>query len=292
MITTPRGRPADVIPQLRRRQRTGIALSTAKMPGGRLFLFQRLFRKSFQDNHGPISHPATPEGLRIYAVADIHGRADLLTAMEDVIGADLVHSPCAAAVTVFTGDYVDRGPHSWEVVERLSSGPFVTQAITLRGNHEALFLKFLEDPLAIAEGWRQNGGLETLLSYGVDAYHLRRGASMEDMARSFQERVPGRHLDFLNQLPLSVTLGDYFFCHAGVRPGVRLEDQRESDLLWIREEFLGTDSDFGKVVVHGHTPVPRPEVRRNRINIDTGAYMTNRLTCLVLEGRDQRFLWT
>lgn len=237
-------------------------------------------------------HPTVPDGLRVYAVGDIHGRLDLLFAMEQQIGADLERAPCPLAVTVFTGDYVDRGSNSHEVVERLSVRPFTTPTVMLRGNHEAMLLRFLEEPQTMIETWRQNGGLQTLLSYGVDAHHLRRGAAVEDIAERFRKRVPHHHLDFLKSLPLFTCVGDYFFCHAGVRPGVPLDEQREIDLLWIRDEFLHADVDFGKVIVHGHTPVTRPEIRRNRINIDTGAYMTNRLTCLVLQGREQRFLWT
>jgi serine/threonine protein phosphatase 1 len=113
---------------------------------------------------------------------------------------------------------------------------------------------------------------------------------MTALVAEFSRRIPSRHLNLLRSLTLSATIGDYFFCHAGVRPGIELERQREEDLLWIRDMFLESDEDFGKIIVHGHSPHAEPEVLPNRINIDTGAYATGRLTCLVLEGEERRFL--
>ena len=175
------------------------------------------------------------------------------------------------------------------VVERLASGRFPTRLCALRGNHEAMLLRFLGEPQFL-EFWRGNGGLETLHSYGVDVSTAMRGEGYETAHEAFLTALPDSHRAFLEATELSATVGDYFFCHAGVRPGAPLSNQSEDDLLWIRDSFLSYERSFGKIVVHGHTPVARPEVRTNRINIDTGAFATSILTCLALEGEDRRFL--
>jgi serine/threonine protein phosphatase 1 len=148
---------------------------------------------------------------------------------------------------------------------------------------------FLDDP-SVADDWRHWGGLETLHSYGIPLNPLMRGRDYEIAAEAFGRALPASHRDFLASLPTSLTVGRYFFCHAGIRPGVPLQRQSDDDLLWIREPFLESTMNFGKVVVHGHTPTEQPEVLPNRINLDTGAYMTGRLTCAALEGERVRFL--
>jgi len=163
--------------------------------------------------------------------------------------------------------------------------------VALKGNHESLFEAFLHDP-AVAGQWRRLGGLETLNSYRVSVASLMMGRNYEQAAEDLRAAVPAAHLEFLRSLSMSLTTGRYFMCHAGVRPGVPLNRQSEEDLLWIREEFLSSRADFGKIVVHGHTPTESPEVRPNRINIDTGAFMTGRLTCAVLDQGRPRFLST
>jgi serine/threonine protein phosphatase 1 len=188
------------------------------------------------------------------------------------------------------GDVIDRGSDSKGVVELLVSKDLPTRILTLCGNHEAMAKAFLQSASTCGDLWRRNGGTETLFSYGVDVQAFRAGKGFPDAAREFRDRLPSEHLKFLARLPTHFSIGDYYFCHAGVRPGVPLDRQRESDLLWIRDDFLSSGADFGKVVVHGHTPVPAVEVRGNRINIDTGAYISNVLTCLVLEGSQFRFL--
>jgi serine/threonine protein phosphatase 1 len=231
---------------------------------------------------------STPERTRVYAIGDVHGRDDLLDAMAGLIERDCASAP-AETVTVTIGDYVDRGPHSAAVVERLASGRFPTPLRALRGNHEAMLLRFLAEPLFL-EYWRWSGGLETLRSYGVDVSAAMRGEGYERARDAFAEALPATHRAFLEATELSVSIGDYFFCHAGVRPGRPLERQSGEDLMWIRDGFLGCERPFGKIVVHGHTPAPNPEVRPNRINIDTGAFATSRLTCLALEGERRWFL--
>jgi serine/threonine protein phosphatase 1 len=189
------------------------------------------------------------------------------------------------------GDYVDRGPDSRGVLDRLVHNPFPTKYIALKGNHEELFEAFVHDP-SVASQWRRLGGLETLHSYGVSVTAVMIGKGFEEASSALRRAVPEEHLRFLGSLKLSMSVGEYFLCHAGVRPGIPLEHQAAEDLLWIRDEFLNSRKSFGKIVVHGHTPIASPEVLPNRINIDTGAFMTGRLTCLILEGASRRFLST
>jgi serine/threonine protein phosphatase 1 len=233
-----------------------------------------------------------PEGDRIYAIGDIHGRADLLEKIAREIESDL---SSAAADTlsgaVFLGDYVDRGPHSSRVLERLAHRDFPIPFVALRGNHEQMFLNFLAEPEFLST-WRQFGGLEALHSFGIDLRDARDGRGYEAAHAELVEAMSPEVRAFLEQTATSFQHGDYFFCHAGVRPSVPLASQQDKDLMWIRDDFLRSPAYHGKVVVHGHTPVGEPDERPNRINIDTGAYVSGRLTCLVLEGESRRFLST
>jgi serine/threonine protein phosphatase 1 len=227
--------------------------------------------------------------LRIYAVGDIHGRADLLEALARRIEDELASAP-VEALTIFLGDYVDRGLQSSAVVESLSRGVFPTPFHALRGNHEDILLRFLEDA-SVLERWRKFGGVETLHSYGVDVYSVMRGKGYEEARRALVARFPDHHRQFLVETPLTASHGDYFFCHAGAKPGVPLVEQRAEDLLWIREEFLNFQGNWEKMIVHGHTPVSEPDIQHNRINVDTGAFATSVLTALVLEGDSRRMLF-
>jgi serine/threonine protein phosphatase 1 len=221
-------------------------------------------------------------------IGDIHGRLDLL---ERAIAAihDDVEAYGADALTVTLGDYVDRGPQSSGVIERLAQNPFPTPYVALKGNHEDMLEAFLDDPTFGAH-WRRQGGTETLDSYGIKVRRLLVGRADAEAAEQLRANMPEQHVDFLHALKTSHTHGQYFLCHAGVRPGVPLDQQDEQDLLWIRDEFLASTDDFGKIVVHGHTPIPEPEVLPNRINIDTGAFATGRLTCIALSDTGYRFL--
>jgi serine/threonine protein phosphatase 1 len=231
-----------------------------------------------------------PEGVRLYAIGDVHGRNDLLARLADHIELDLAHRPVGRAITVFLGDYVDRGPDSAGVIDRLARGDFPTEIIALRGNHEATMLAFLRDPKAL-DGWRHYGAVETLASYGVDVRETLRGRGFEDARAALWAALPDHHLDFLQNTLPSWTAGDYFFVHAGVKPNVPLERQEERDLYWIRDEFLRHRGFFDhKRIVHGHTPTPAAELLANRINVDTGAYASGVLTCVALEGLDQRLI--
>jgi len=226
--------------------------------------------------------PRVPGGVRIYAIGDIHGRADLLDLVLNQIEIDLAKNPIPVAIEVYLGDYVDRGPASREVIDRLVVRNRTFQAVFLKGNHESYLNQFATNP-AVLEEWRQFGGLETLRSYGI-VPSIHSGAdAQERLAARLRQALPASHTGFLNNLRLSFTCGDYFFTHAGVRPGITLTNQREEDLLWIRQDFLLCEDQFSKIIIHGHTPTLDPEVRPNRINIDTGAYATGRLTCLRLE---------
>ena len=232
-----------------------------------------------------------PAQTRLYVVGDVHGRMDLLDALVEKIGDDLLRGQFENAATVFLGDYIDRGPHSAQVVERLASDDFPTSFIALRGNHEAEFLDFLQDA-SVLENWRRYGGLETLVSYGVDVSAPMCGKGYGLAQRELARKLPAHHLAFLRRTRLSYSCGDYFFCHAGVRPGVPLEEQNSQDLLWIRRAFTDYRGPIEKVVVHGHTPVEAPAIMPNRIAIDTGAYATGVLTCLVLQDDERRFMAT
>ncbi|MEX0852278.1 MAG: metallophosphoesterase [Bauldia sp.] len=232
--------------------------------------------------------------MRLYAIGDVHGCDALLVEAHSKIAADLAARPAADHRIIHIGDYTDRGANSAAVLERmvkLAAGD--QRVICLMGNHDERLLAFLSEPAAAGPAYLSDnmGGSETLRSYGVAVSRF--GWLMSDfaaLARQLRERMPPAHRAFLEALRLSARLGDYFFCHAGIRPGIPLDQQDPEDLVWIREEFLTDDSDHGVVVVHGHTPMKAPEVRPNRINIDTGAVFGGPLTCLALEGTDYRFL--
>ena len=230
--------------------------------------------------------PSLPKGLRVYAVGDVHGCADLLADAFARIDADRTASLPVRCLEIYLGDLIDRGPASREVIDRLIERRADREVVCLKGNHEDLALRFLADP-SLFPTWGKLGGRETLMSYGLMPL-VRGAAEQAALARAFGAALPPSHRSFLMSLPVFQVCGDFFFVHAGVRPGVSLERQREADLLWIRDEFLNWSDPFGKLVVHGHTPVRQPEFLPNRINIDTGAYATGRLTCLRIEGTDLR----
>jgi serine/threonine protein phosphatase 1 len=228
------------------------------------------------------------KNTRLYVIGDIHGRLDLLDRAIAAIQRDVAEHG-SGALTVTLGDYIDRGPASRGVLDRLAANPFPTPYVALKGNHEALLEAFLADP-TVGMHWRRLGGLETLHAYGVPVSGLMVGKNYEEAADRLRAALPPEHTSFLQSLKTSLSHGKYFLCHAGVRPGVPLEQQSEEDLLWIRDEFLSSKMDFGKIVVHGHTPTAEPEVLPNRINIDTGAFATGQLTCVVLDEGGHRFL--
>lgn len=235
-----------------------------------------------------------PPHTRLYAVGDIHGRLDLLEQLLQKIQADAAESPPARLELVFLGDYVDRGFQSRGVIDCLRSAipsGFVTTF--LRGNHEEVMLRFYDGDLGIALDWLYFGGRETLASYGIapPPANLPRD-KLPALQAELTAKLPIDHVTFLRATQLHYVCGDYTFVHAGLRPGLGLAQQLREDLLFIRSDFMQSDDDLGTRVVHGHTVVEAPEMRPNRISIDTGAYATGRLTCAVLEGSGCRFLQT
>jgi serine/threonine protein phosphatase 1 len=253
-------------------------------------MFRRLFG-SGREKAGPPS--AVPAGTCVYAVGDIHGRADLLSEMHGLILSDAAASSAVRRVVVYLGDYVDRGLESRQVVDLLLDEPLAGfESIHLKGNHEEFMLVFLEDT-GIGPGWLNNGGNATLYSYGVGLGEAPGMAERLEAAQAdLSGKLPPRHLRFLESLRLTHEEGDYLFVHAGIRPGIPLESQKEEDMLWIRDAFLDSTRDHGKIVVHGHSITPEPEVLPNRIGIDTGAFSSGTLTCLVLEGSARDFILT
>jgi serine/threonine protein phosphatase 1 len=261
-------------------------------------VLRSLFRRSLDDwpsEPNVDGQPArVPPGVCVYAVGDVHGRADLLQALHRQIAEDAAQlTPGTDKLVIYVGDYVDRGLESRAVLDLLIDQPLAEfHPIYLLGNHDAWLLSFLIDA-RIGPTWLRYGGDATLHSYGV---RLRPPivdpAHYEKLQTELRERLPRAHAEFLERLELSYETGDYLFVHAGVRPGVALDQQSADDLLWIREPFLSSRRDLGKVIVHGHTVEAEPAVRFNRIGIDTGACWTGCLTCLVLEEGGYRFLST
>jgi serine/threonine protein phosphatase 1 len=226
-----------------------------------------------------------PDDVRIYAIGDIHGCTDLLRHQLAQIEADELRHPHARSTIIFLGDYIDRGPDSRGTIDLLLACARMREVICLKGNHETFIRQFLDAPESL-NNWRSFGGLETLVSYGLRPSISRSDSDHERLSNELRAVMPAQHLAFLDSLPTSFICGDFFFVHAGVRPGLALARQSEDDLLWIRNEFLEHDSPFEKFIVHGHTPVAAPEVRCNRVNVDTGAFATGRLSCVAIEGTD------
>jgi len=226
--------------------------------------------------------PALPPGVRIYAVGDIHGRLDLLNELLARIGDDMSSRPATRSVSIFLGDYIDRGPSSRETIDRLIAHAEANESVFLKGNHEQIAISCLRDR-GLFERWMRLGGRETLMSYGITLAALSDDKQIVRLQAAFHEALPQSHFRFFRDLQSSYTCGDYFFAHAGVKPDIPLSRQKESDLLWIRQEFLSSYDDFGKIVIHGHTPTRGIQVEPNRVNIDTGAFATGRLTCLVID---------
>jgi serine/threonine protein phosphatase 1 len=238
------------------------------------------------------ARPCIPEGLRIYAVADIHGRVDLLETLLSTIAEDCRRAPQAVRI-IFLGDYVDRGPFSCHVLDLLT-GPSLPRdgAVFLKGNHEDALLAFLDDPMS-GPPWFALGGMATLSSYDVRVpCNLPSHERLDRLRDQFQRALPPDHLRFLRSLRLAETVGDYFFVHAGVDPRVPLDDQAVSDMLTIRDRFLDWERPLDKVIVHGHSVSSEPVFKSWHIGIDTAAFATGRLACLALEGTDRWILST
>jgi serine/threonine protein phosphatase 1 len=227
--------------------------------------------------------PRLPDGLCIYAIGDIHGCARQLQDVFSAIDLHLSRAAPARALHVFLGDYIDRGPASAQTIDLLIERSRHHESIFLKGNHEAFLFEVLQDASRL-EAWKEFGGFQTLMSYGLAPSLNPDRDEQNELVQALMRGMPDHHRRFFSSLRSSFLCGDFLFVHAGVKPGVPLRQQREEDLLWIRDEFLQSKEDFGKFVVHGHTPVPKPDIRSNRINIDTGAYATGILTLLTIQG--------
>ena len=268
-----------------------IAANFDRQPGTRgSTMLERLFKTKAA---GLGQDARVPAGRRVYAIGDIHGRLDLLQALHGRIERDAADAPDLDKTVLYLGDYVDRGMKSRQVIDYLLDPPLPGfQAVHLGGNHEAVMLKFLVDA-GVGPLWLRLGGDMTLFSYGIALALSDATPELIEEARvALRESLPRRHFRFLRRLRRTHAEGDYLFVHAGIRPGVPLDEQEADDLIWIRDKFLASKADHGKVVVHGHSPVEEVQFRDNRISIDTRAYATGRLTALVLEGATRRLLDT
>lgn len=225
---------------------------------------------------GELVYPAIDAETVLYVIGDIHGRADLLRRVHEAIERDWEAGTAERRLEIYLGDYVDRGPESAGVIAMLRARIERGGVLALSGNHEAVLLHFLEGRISDRE-WLDWGGAATALSYGVNP--SREAVLSAALARA----VPLEDIRFLRSLRSSYRYGPYFFAHAGVLPSRTLEEQVPDDLLWIRKPFLDHSGPFGAIVVHGHTPNAEPEFRPNRINLDTGAYATHRLSCLRID---------
>ena len=234
-------------------------------------------------------HPRGPEGQRAYVVGDIHGRLDLLDKLLEQIHRDIAERPKCKTLLVFVGDLIDRGPSSAQVVERLRTYRHEgVRAVFLLGNHEEVLLRILAGETGLLTKWRWFGGTQCLESYGIDTSKLKLVDETTAIER-IRKAIPAEHVAFIRSFVDTCRFGDYLFVHAGIRPGVPVDQQQQSDLRWIREPFLLDETNHGFVVVHGHTIHLKVDEQPNRIGIDTGAFRTGVLTALAIEGSDR---WT
>jgi len=236
--------------------------------------------------------PRTPIGRRAYAVGDIHGCDDLLDLLLAEIETDIASRPAAENYVVFLGDFIDRGPSSRAVIERLRGlRTEIFKPVFLIGNHEEVFLRVLGGEHSLLASWLKFGGAECARSYGLDPKKLAR--MDEELAlEALGQAVPQSHVDFLKELIDTFRFGDYLFVHAGIRPGIDLAQQNQSDLRWIRAAFLDDRTNHGFMVVHGHTISETVDEQPNRIGVDTGAYCSGVLTAIGLEGAERWYLRT
>ena len=236
--------------------------------------------------------PRGSSGQRAYVVGDVHGRLDLVEQLLDQIHRDLEARRPHKAFVIFLGDLIDRGPNSAQVVERLRTYRHDgVRPIFLLGNHEEVLIRLVAGETDLIPGWLRFGGAQCLESYGADPQAIA-DAPAEAALANIRQAIPASHVDFLRSFVDTCRFGDYLCVHAGIRPGIELDRQRQSDLRWIREPFLVDDSDHGFVVVHGHTISNGTDERPNRIGIDTGAYRTGTLTALAIEDDRRWYLDT
>jgi serine/threonine protein phosphatase 1 len=254
-------------------------------------MLKRLFTK--QPVIRPLDTARVPDGMRVYAIGDIHGRNDLLRSLLSQIEVDNERRGPADTHIIFLGDLVDRGEDSAGVIETAMALQATGRNVRfLMGNHEEVFLQACRKrDKKTVRFFLRIGGEETVLSYPISRSEYL-GLDMEQLAERLETLVPKKHLVFLESFEDQIVIGDYAFVHAGIRPDVPLADQKPSDLRWIREEFVDQRGDLEKVIVYGHTIYPQVEERGSRIGIDTGAYASGTLTALALEGGERWYLQT
>jgi serine/threonine protein phosphatase 1 len=248
--------------------------------------FKNLFKRST-----PVT-PYCPPNTRIYCIGDIHGRDDLLLQLHEKI-LDHANQYTGTKTIIYLGDYIDRGEHSNRVIELLISKPLPGfQHIYLRGNHEQTLLDFLIEA-EVGRSWFNYGGLQTLVSYGVRYSKLPTSKQdLQDLQDDLRERIPAEHINFMENTRLFHVAGSYYFVHAGVSPRIALDQQSPDEQLWIRDAFIQHTRPYEKIIVHGHTITDEPDFQPNRIGLDTGAYLSGKLSCLVLENETQHVIQT
>ena len=255
-------------------------------------MISRLFKRKPQIRAPRV--PTVPEGVVAWAVGDIHGRLDLLEPLVRHMIADTAATQAERTVVIFLGDYIDRGPDSRGVIRHLADLP-KNRGIEwrfLKGNHEEAMLDFLVDP-STGPTWCEYGGDATLASYGLRLPQMRhKPEGWANLSADLDHKISPPERAFLEALELSIAIGDYFFAHAGARPGVPLSGQSDRDLMWIRNSFLESDVEFEKVVVHGHTPAQEVHADHRRVGVDTKAYSSGVLTALRLETTEQKITQT
>ena len=253
-------------------------------------MLKGLFRKKGQER--PIDTARIPDGRRVYAIGDVHGRNDLLQKLIAKIVEDDGQSGSTESEIIFLGDLVDRGPDSYGVLEtaiRLKEE--LGNVRFLMGNHEEVFLAAMDGEEKTVRFFNRIGGKETILSYDIS---LKEYLDMDnaELALRLPDIIPHQHIEFVKGFEDQIVIGDYAFVHAGIKPGIPLAEQKSKHLRWIRDEFLAEREPFEKVIVYGHTISEDVIEKGNRIGIDTGAYYTEKLTALVLEGDQRRYLDT
>jgi serine/threonine protein phosphatase 1 len=257
-------------------------------------ILDRLKRKPRVSSHGSPAPESSldadlPDHLRIYAIGDVHGCAELLADLHAQIDRREADRPPGRVIEILIGDIVDRGPDSRKVIDMLLKRSKRHVVVVLRGNHEQIMLDALDDPGQLPR-WLRLGGLDTLRSYGVTPAAPFEGDNLIETVKRAREAIPKAHIEFLEQLPIIFRCRKLTFVHAGVRPGVPVDQQDYGDLMTIREPFLSYEGDLGAYVIHGHTPTHQVDIRPNRMNIDTGAYATGRLSGVFIEqGRFEIF---
>ncbi len=254
-------------------------------------MISRLFKKRPQSR--PIDVARIPDGMRVYAIGDVHGRNDLLQSLLAQIDADDAARGAADSHILFLGDLMDRGPDSAGVIETAMALNSSSRKVRfLMGNHEEVMLKAVRDgDTKTTRFFLRIGGEETILSYPISRSEYKL-LDMQELTDRLPRLIPQSHIDFLDSFEDQIIMGDYAFVHAGIDPDVPLAAQKPSTLRWIRDDFVSHKGDLEKVIIYGHTIYTDVDERGSRIGIDTGAYASGKLTAIGLEGGERWYLQT